>query len=105
MAHKTYKEISKAGNWGRELEPGENPSWPDIEKGLAIRQTEAMESMASNYQHLLSELERYREGYRNQKNKCESMETELRQLRSVNSRYRNQRDRLKEQMTENAIAL
>lgn len=101
---KSYKDISKSAQWGTD-EVSDFKNWGCIKKGLRIREVEALEKMAANYQHLLDEVERYREGYRNQKNKCESLENELRQLRSVNSRYRNQRDRLKEQLQENQIAL
>lgn len=101
----SYTDISKRLNWGSELETIKEASWQFAERGLLIRQTEAMEKMAENYQHLLDEVERYRNGYRDQKNRAESLENEIRQLKSVASRYRNQRDRIKEQMQENAYSL
>lgn len=101
---KTYEEISKSANWGTDDEAA-HKTWESIEKGLRIREVKALELMASGYQHLLDELERYKQAYRQYKNKAENLEQELRQQKSVASRYRNQRDRIKEQLTENAIAL
>ena len=104
MGFKSYKEISSSALWGTD-EQDDQKAWVNIEKGLRIREVEALEKMAANYEHLLDEVERYRNAYRDQKNKAERLEQELKQLRSVNSRYRNQRDRLKDQLEEKAIAL
>lgn len=106
MAMKSYKDISKEYKLQADTEKLTAANlWEAAHRGLIIRQTEAMEKMAENYQHLLDELERYKLAYRQYKNKAENLEQELRQQKSVASRYRNQRDRIKEQMTENAIAL
>ena len=101
---KSYKDISKAAKWGTD-EAADQKTWESIQKGLLIRQTEAMELMASGYQHLLDEVERYKRGYQDMKNRKETLENETRQLKSVVSRFRNERDRLKDQMQENASAL
>ncbi len=100
---KTFKEISREFKWGKTVELTEykkSVNWEDAEKGLLIRQTEAMELMASGYQHLLDEVERYKRGYQDMKNRKEYLEAEIIQLKKVKTRYQNQRDRLKAEMEE-----
>lgn len=105
MATKSYKEISKMSNWVTDIPIGEKPTWADIKKGLLIRQTEAMEKMAENYQHLLDEVERYKRGYQDMKNRKENLEQDLIQQKRLASRYRNQRDKLKAEMEEKTATL
>lgn len=101
---KTYEQISKDFKWGKTVENyREDVNWDDAQKGLLIRQTKAMELMASNYQNTLDELERYKQAYQSMKNRKENLEHEIIQLKKVKTRYQNQRDHLKSQIEEKAI--
>lgn len=104
MAFKSFKDISKSALWGTENEAKQS-TWASVQRGLLIRQTEALELMASNHQKLLDDIERYRRAYSDYKLKCESLQAEIQQLKSVSSRYRNQRDTLKAQLEEKQVAI
>ena len=109
MATKSQKQISKDYHLSCDEQVFQSADFAQkkaiIEHGLMVRGVEALEKMAANHHQLLDDIERYRNAYRDQKNRAERLEKELIQERRVKSRFRNDCDRLKAELQEKQISL
>jgi predicted nucleic acid-binding Zn-ribbon protein len=92
-----WKEKSRS-NWYTTLEEPQQLPDEKIQLGCLMRIADATEAMAKNYTDLQVQLEKYKILARRNAERAESLEYQLRTLRGVVTRFRNERDKLRAEL-------
>lgn len=99
MAKTRQSWIEKSRHdWGTFLSESESLSTEHLQTGCLMRIANATEAMAKNYTDLQVQLEKYKILAKRNAERAESLEYQLRTLRGVVTRFRNERDKLRAEL-------
>lgn len=97
MPKYSWKEKSRS-DWNTELDNASDLPVEYIQTGCLMRIAEATELMAQNYRQLMEDRDQYKRWYEQKKVEIERLQNEARTLRGVVTRFRNERDKLKNEL-------
>lgn len=84
---KSYREESK-GNWGTTVEYGVNITTEQLQTGAILRIADATEKVASNYDAMREDRDRYKRWYEDQKDRNAKLWRSNNSLRGAITRFK-----------------